>query len=171
MMEKDFIGYEYQSVTVRKDMENIYADGYENFGWQPDGTKESEGKPNCITMKFKRDRKICNKTELTRLQNNFDACAAEIMKMEDSKNIKASITAYVVGIIGTGFMAGSVFAVTSHMIVPCVALAVPGFLGWAFPYFLYNSIKKKKTEQVTPFIEQKYDELYTICEKAHGLCY
>lgn len=27
-----FIGYEYRSVTVAKEMESIYTDGYENFG-------------------------------------------------------------------------------------------------------------------------------------------
>ena len=36
-------------------------------------------------LKLKRDRKIRNKTELTRLQRQFDACATGIRKMENSK--------------------------------------------------------------------------------------
>lgn len=66
-------------------------------------------------------------------------------------------------------MAGSVFAVTSDLFALCAILAIPGFLGWIFPYFLYRRIEKKKTAEVTPYIEQKYDELYAVCEKANSL--
>lgn len=31
--KKDYIGYEYRNVTVSRDMEPMYADGYQNFGW------------------------------------------------------------------------------------------------------------------------------------------
>ncbi|MGM9604309.1 MAG: hypothetical protein ACI3XG_04525 [Faecousia sp.] len=33
----------------------------------------------------------------------------------------------------------------------------------------YRSIGRKKAAQVTPLIDQKYDELYTVCEKPHSL--
>ena len=120
-------------------------------------------------MGAKRDRKIRNKPELTRLQRQFDAIVSEIVSLEASKRVKASIAAYVVGIIGTAFMAGSVFAITSGLLLPCIILAVPAFIGWLLPYFLYRSIEKKKTASVTPLIDSKYDELYTICERANGL--
>ena len=29
----NFVGYEYKSVTVDCDMESMYADSYQNFGW------------------------------------------------------------------------------------------------------------------------------------------
>ena len=51
----------------------------------------------------------------------------------------------------------------------CVVLAIPAFAGWIAPYFLYRHLKTKKTKEVTPFIEKKYDKIYVICEKAHGL--
>lgn len=171
MEKSNFIGYEYQEVMVKRSMISVYADGYENFGWEMEGTEERPGKTavDTIVMKFKRDRKIRNKAELTRLQRNFDACISEILSLEASKQTKASIVAYTVAIIGTAFMAGSVFFVTADKILPCVILAIPAFIGWILPYFLYRKVEEKKTDQVTPLIEQKYDELYTVCEKAHGL--
>lgn len=129
----------------------------------------SLGKPGSVTMKFKRDRKIRNKAELTRLQRQFDAVASDIVSLDSSKRIKASVVAYIVGIVGTAFMAGSVFSVTAGLILPCIILAIPAFIGWVLPYFLYRAIEKKKTMAVTPLIDFKYDEIYTVCEKANGL--
>lgn len=169
MDDNNFVGYEYHDVSVKRSMAAVYADGYENFGWQMAGTAESPGKIDSISMKFKRDRKIRNKAELTRLQRNFDACVSEILSLESSKYVKASVAAYAVGIAGTAFMAGSVFSITAGMLIPCIVLAIPAFTGWVLPYFLYRGIMKKKAAQITPLIDQKYDELYTVCEKANGL--
>ena len=150
-------------------MSSVYADGYENFGWKLEDSYMSLGKPGSVTMKFKRDRKIRNKAELTRLQRQFDAVASDIVSLDSSKRIKASVVAYIVGIVGTAFMAGSVFSVTAGLILPCIILAFPAFIGWVLPYFLYRAIEKKKTMAVTPLIDFKYDEIYTVCEKANGL--
>lgn len=51
----------------------------------------------------------------------------------------------------------------------CIILAVPGFLGWGLPYFLYRMGVRKQTEKMTPLIEEKYDEIYEICEKGSKL--
>ena len=169
MSRQNFVGYEYQDVTAKRNMAAMYADGYENFGWQLESSDGHLGAVDTVTLKFKRDRKIRNKAELSRLQRNFDACVREIETLESSKYIKASIAAYIIGILGTAFMAGSVFAVTANMIVPCIILAIPAFIGWVLPYFIYKKILKAKTGKVTPLINQKYDEMYTVCEKANGL--
>lgn len=172
MKEKNFIGYEYQDVTVKRSMASVIVDGYENFGWEVDSTGEVLDNLTTIdkmVIKFKRDRKIRNKAELTRLQRNFDACIRDIDSLETSKYIKPSAVAYLIGIIGTAFMTGSVFCVTANMIVPCIILAIPAVVGWVLPYFLYKSILKKKTEMVTPIIDQKYDEIYNVCEKGNAL--
>lgn len=169
MHESNFVGYEYQDISVKRSMAAVYTDGYENFGWKLDGTTEQPEKNDSVTMKFKRDRKIRNKAELTRLQRNFDACVSEILSLESSKYIRASVAAYAVGIAGTAFMAGSVFSITSDKLIPCIIFAIPAFIGWVLPYFLYRGIMKKKTAHVTPLIDQKYDELYAVCEKANCL--
>ena len=169
-LEKNsFTGYEYRDITVKKTMQSVYADSFGSFGWIAEGIGEAVGKVDSVVMRFKRDRKIRNKSELTRLQRQLEACTAEIVSLEKSKVTKAAAVAYVVGVIGCAFMAGSVFVVTAGNIPLCVVLAVPGFLGWAAPYLIFRSISRKRTEVVNPLIDQKYDELYSVCEKANAL--
>lgn len=167
--ENGYVGYEYKDVTVKRSMESVYVDGYSNFGWIIEGTSIPVGKVDSLTLKFKRDRKIRNKSELTRLQRQFDTCVSEILSLESSKYIKASAVAYIIGVVGTAFMAGSVFAVTAGRIMPTIILAIPGFIGWIIPYICYRKISMNKTEQITPLIDQKYDEIYDVCEKANNL--
>lgn len=170
-IKKEYAGYEYKTVQVKEELFSFYLDSYQCFGWVQDentSTLSSDGQKN---IKLKRNRKIVNKMELTRLQRNFEACMNEISLLEKSKTTAACILAISVGIIGTAFMAGSVFAITAptpHIIL-CIALAVPGFVGWVLPYFLYKSITVKRTNRITPLIEEKYNEIYNICEKGNSL--
>jgi hypothetical protein len=167
--ENNFIGYEYKDITVKRSMEPIYADGYANFGWVLEGVSTPIQSVGSVTMKFKRDRKIRNKAELSRLQRQFDSCAAEIDALERSQIIGASAAAYSIGILGAAFMAGSVFAYLANMLPLSVILAIPGFAGWIIPYFCYCTIRKKKTDKTAPLIDQKYDEIYEVSKKANGL--
>ncbi|MBP1736910.1 MAG: hypothetical protein H6Q60_791 [Oscillospiraceae bacterium] len=168
---RDFVGYEYKEITADRDRASMYLDGYLNFGWITDETIQPSVMMGKVTIKLKRDRKILNKTELTRLQRHFEACMNEIDAMEQSKTSDATIWALVIGLTGTAFMAGSVFAVSSEppRILLCIVLAIPAFVGWFLPYFVYKARVRKKTDRVTPQIEQKYDEIYDICEKGSKL--
>ena len=68
-------------------------------------------------------------------------------------------------------MAGSTFAVVAEppIIWLTILLAIPGFLGWIVPYFLYRALVRKRTAEVEPLMEQKYDEINSICEKGTHL--
>ena len=167
--EKNFVGYEYQSVTVSRDLENLYSDGYRNFGWSLEGASGNRMGVLSVTMKFKRDRRIRNKAELTRLQRQFDACITEICGMEKSKFSSASMVAFSIGVAGCAFLAGATFAFLASMIPLCIILAIPGFVGWILPYFCYNNTFAKKSRSLAPLIDGKFDEIYEICEKANGL--
>lgn len=175
--QKNFVGYEYKEVAADSSMASFLLDGYENFGWEIDekmaGYNKTGGVPQQTKtlIRLKRNRKIINKMELTRLQRNFEACVSEIETLEKSKTSAASMYAIITGIAGTAFMAGSVFAVTAQSphIILCILLAIPGFIGWLFPYFLYRKVVGKQTDKLTPLIEKKYDEIYEICEKGNKL--
>ncbi len=166
-----FIGYEYKEVTAEQEKASMYLDGYLNFGWIPDENIQSSVVNGKVTVKLKRDRKILNKTELTRLQRHFEACMKEIDSMEQSKTSLATMWALVIAIVGTAFMAGSVFAVTHEppMILLSILLAIPAFTGWLLPIFVYKAIIRKRAEKMEPLLEQKYDEVYEICEKGNKL--
>lgn len=175
--QKNYVGYEYKEVAVDSSMASFLLDGYVSFGWEMDENLleyyKTDRTPhkNKIVLRMKRNRKIINKMELTRLQRNFEACVSEIESLEQSKTSAATIYALISGIIGTAFMAGSTFAVTAQPphIILCILLAIPGFAGWILPCFLYRRIVGKQTAKLMPLIEKKYDEIYAICEKGNKL--
>lgn len=169
MSEKKFVGYEYQDVVVKRSMLSMYTDAYENFGWVLEGTFNPIGKVDSVTLQLKRDRQIRNKPEIRRLQRQFETYASQIQSLETAKYVKASAVAYMVGILGTVSMAGSVFAVTSNMIALCVVLGALGFAGWSLSYLAYRKIRKNKEAEITPQIDEKYDEIYEVCQKANLL--
>lgn len=168
---KSFVGYEYKEITVNANLVSMYLDCYENFGWTAEEESYDREKPHHVTIQMKRDRKIINKMELTRLQRNFEACANDLGRLEKAKTTAATIWSLAFGIAGTVFMAGSTFAVTHEppIIWLCVLLAIPGFIGWILPYFVYREIVKKQTEKLQPLIEEKLEEIYQVCEKGHSL--
>ena len=176
---RNFVGYEYKELLTESSRYSFLLDGYENFGWELDENLPENGENRNLVpqqkkvLRLKRNRKIVNKMELTRLERNFEACVNEIDKLEKEKTSIATVYALVLGVIGTAFMAGATLVVTPQEpnYILCIILAVPGFLGWIFPYFLYKKILGKQTERVTPLIEEKYDEIYEICEKGNKLLY
>ena len=173
-------GYEYREITVPKEHASLCLDSYPCFGWEPDPNREADvGRSpkkvsktlETVALYFRRPRNISNKAELTRLQRNFDSCVAELKALERDKTTPATITALIVGILGTAFMAGATFAAVAEppIVWLSILLAIPGFLGWIVPYFLYRALTRKWTAKVEPLMEQKYDEINSICEKGTHL--
>ena len=169
MNKSDFTGYEYLEVSVKQSVASTCVDGYENFGWTLEGTAYPIERMDHVALRFKRDRKLRNKAELTRLQHQFDGELKEVARLEATKASRAMIAAMVIGVAGTAFMVGSVFAMVGGILSLGIVLAIPGFAGWALPYLVYRRFGKATTEQITPLLEQKHDELYNICEKANAL--
>lgn len=163
--QPSYVAYEYKEIEAKGERAALLMDCYQSLGWEV----ERENFPGKIMLR--RSRKIVNKAELTRLQRNMEACIAEIDTLQKTKTSKASIISLVIGLIGTAFMAGSVFAVTSTppVIWLCILLAVPAFALWALAPILYPRMVANRTKVVNELIEQKYDEIHTTCEKGSGL--
>lgn len=142
---KNFTAYEYKEITMRSDKAPFYLDCYESFGWQQDENFPMQETKNTVLIRLKRDRKLVNRTELTRLQRSFEAGMDEITALEHSKTTAATIWAL------------------------CILLAVPAFAAWIAPYFVYRIVRDKRTRQVNPFIEEKTEEIYAMCEKGQSL--
>ena len=94
------------------------------------------------------------------------ALSAIIMKERMKKRM---IFGIILGLIGTAFLAGAIFAYLGGLIGLCIVLALPGFIGWILPHFLYNSTYSKQAAKVDPLIEIKQDEIYEVCERANAL--
>lgn len=164
-----FIGYEYKDIDLQGKRASMYLDCYPSFGWQEDDRDTSGSGRKTVTLK--RNRKIVNKVELTRLQRHFEACMKELDDLEQSRTTQSTISAIIVGIIGTAFMACATFAAVHEppLWILTAVLAVPGFIGWALPVFIFRRMTARRCKVVAELMEQKYDEIYEICEKGNRL--
>lgn len=166
-----FVGYEYKEIRTAGVNVSLYLDCYRNFGWTVDDRTPGEAFRGRGILILKRDRRIANRMELTRLQRHFEACLEELKALERSKTSGATACSIAVGLAGTCFMAGATFAsVRVPPLIPlAVLLAVPGFIGWILPVFLYRQMVRRRTGIVARLKERKYDEIYEICEKGYKL--
>ena len=99
---REFTSFEYKEIQVPEDKGFLYLDCYENFGWTVDDKFPPQRTGEKIQIKMKRNRKIVNKVELTRLQRNFEASMDEIDSLEASKTNAATALSIATGVIGTG---------------------------------------------------------------------
>lgn len=166
--EKNFIGYEYLDIVLKPAVTAIYIDGYQNFGWEL-LDKRSEKIRQKEVLQFKRNRKIRNKAELTRLQRQFDSIVVDIQHVEKSKKTVPNLIAVSIFILGCAFMALSVFAVTDGSILKSILFAVPGFAAWLGVYFAHQKVKAFKRQQLQPKVEADFDLIYEICQKGSRL--
>ena len=152
-----YIGYEYKELTVPGRDVSLLFDGYESFGWQPDENHPAPGQGRTVTLYLKRDRKIINKMELTRLQRNFEACLRQIDRLRREPARTAT--------------AWAVFAVTHtppHYLL-MTALAVPAFGGWAAAPLLYPRLLLRRQERLRPALDAQYEQIWQLCEKGQSL--
>jgi hypothetical protein len=164
--ENKFVMNEYLEVNVKQNLVQLCSDCYHALGWTIMNTSTGI---NSVTLKLQRNRKIKNRVALCDLQRKCEDGFCSIEKLEGSKTTKAMAVSLGFGIVGTAFMAGSVFAYLGSMIPLCVILAIPGFIGWGLPYFLYKKFLKESTDKVNPMIDRNYDVIYEACEKASQL--
>lgn len=175
IVKRGYVGYEYREVSVPENLLSLYIDSYPCFGWDMDGNtiQRTRGKENAkyVDVRFKREVKIMNKAELTRLQRHFDDCVNQLEALERAKTSMPLIAALVVGLIGTAFMALATFAVTAQPphVLACVLFAIPGFISWILPVFIYRRLVQAKKKKLSPLIDEKYNEIYDICEKGNRL--
>lgn len=163
--ENSFVGFEYMEVPAKRSMESMYVDSYRSFGWVFEGPSAREESGDTVKLIFKRERRLRGQAELTRLQRQFESCAREIEALERSRTTAASIAAFTIGLAGTALLGGAVFAYLNGLLPMMVSLAVPGVLGWIIPYFSYQKLRQRREKQLSPLIEQKFDEIYTLCEQ------
>jgi len=164
--ENKFIMNEYLEVNIKQNLVQLCSDCYHALGWTILNTSTGI---DSVTLKLQRDRKVKNRAALCDLQRKCEEAFTAIEKLEKSKMTKAISISIGIGILGTAFMAGSVFAVTADIISLCVILAIPGFIGWGLGYFLYKKFLKESTEKANPIIDRNYDVIYEACEKASQL--
>lgn len=165
----DSITYEYSTVRVDRDFESLYRDTYRSFGWIVEGYGATLPKVNTVTLKIKRPRRIKNRPQVVELQRQAEHALADIVSLEKSKRTAAVGTSLGVGIAGSAFLAGSVFAITADNWGPGIVLGTVGLLFWLAGWVVYGKVKNRRTTKVLPEIDQRYGIVYEASEKAAHL--
>lgn len=161
--------YEYRAVPVPGDRLSLTRDTYAAFGWIEEGNPTGGSPLGPLTLSLKRDRHIRNRSMINELQRKSEAALNDIDHLERSKVQKAQIVAFTIGVIGSAFLAGSVFAFQAALWVPFVIFGAVGLVAWVAPFFAYRSIRTSQTSKVAPLIDQRYDTIYDAAERAQRL--
>ena len=180
---KDFVAYEYLSLNVKLEQEPMYIDCYENFGWMLVNNTALVDKEDYylnsviisntrkVNIKLKRDRKIKNKSQLMTLQRKMEQALREIDSLEKQPDSLGIIWALIIGMLGTIFLAISVFSITATnpLYVLSIMTGAIGIIGWILPYFVYETVKAKQAQENITLIEEQYNILYDSCCQAKKL--
>lgn len=167
------ISYDYKTVRVKRDMEVMLTDAYQNLAWEVTNTSMAEGSLTSVNVSFKRDRKIENKAELLKLQSKIDNSLSIIEKLQSKKKNAGVPEGVTVGTIGVlAFGGGMSMTLTLSgigFLIGGIALGVVGIgiglLGW----LTHNKIQKKKLAKIEPVMENELDKLSDLCEQANKL--
>lgn len=170
----DYVAYEYLTVQADRDLELLYKDTYRSFGWIIEATTAGPlggGTPNptMVTLKLKRDRRLRNRPLVNELQRRAENALAAIRDLEKSRTSTAVATALGIDIVGSAFLAGSVFAIEAGLWLLSVPLGAVGLLGWLTGWLAHGKVKARKTAQTAPLIDQQYDILYNASDQAARL--
>ena len=105
------------------------------------------------------------------LQRRMEKSLDEIERLELQPESLGLIWSMIVGMIGTIFLAISVFAITATnpLYVICILTGIIGIIGWILPFFVYKNIKTNKEQENISLIEEQYNNIYDNCEQARKL--
>lgn len=161
--------YEYTTVRVDRELESLYRDTYANFGWVVEGYGSMLPSASTVLLRLKRPRHIKNRPQVVELQRKAERALAEITGLEHSKGTAAIATSLSIGIVGSAFLAGSVFAIDADRWGVSIPLGMVGLILWLVGYLAHGRVKARRVAKVTPQIDGQYDVIYETSEQAARL--
>lgn len=170
---ENVVSYDYKTIKVKREIETLVTDTYENLGWELTNTSAVEGSIFYINLSFKRNRKIENKVELLKLQEKADGVVANIEALQHKKKNAGFIGALSTGVAGALVFGGgmSMCMVLSGVgyMIGGIALGIVGAGICALAYPLFKKVNKKQSTIIQPLLESEFDKLADICEEASKL--
>ena len=165
--------YDYKTIKVKRNIETLVCDTYENLGWQLTNTSSVEGSIFYVNLSFKRDRKVQNKVELLKLQEKADSIIANIENLQNKKKNAGLTESLTTGIVGAltfgGGMNMSLVLAGIGALLGGIALGIVGAGICVSAYPVFKKINSKKTNQIQPILESEFDKLADVCEQAAKL--
>lgn len=167
---ENFITYDYFTTRTSAESATMVADYYESLGWE---LTNRTGFLN-LTLTFRRDRKIANKSDLVKAQKNLDSALKHIELLEKKKTASPRLASVIFGsisslILGLGMSSCLVWGNETIYMIAGVIVGVVGIIGCLVTYPLFSKLRRNSTAKVLPFINSKYDEISNICENANKL--
>lgn len=157
---------QYRAIRVPRDREALYRDIYADFGWSVTASPPASPWRRELMVQFSRPRRLAESSELTILQRSADQSLRRILSLERSSARVASLTAYAVGLVGTVFMAVSVFALLGDETMLSVVLGVVGIVWWVAPHVLYRGLLASRRSASAPRIDAEFGALFACAERA-----
>ncbi len=171
MQERDFVSYEYRTVSVKTKDQAKAMDIYEAFGWEVTGTSPAL---DGITLSLKRDRHIPHKQELNKLQRQAEDTFARIGGLERSKTQGASAFSYIFGCIAALILGGGMSLVmlvegSIPALVGGIVLGIIGIVLCGVNYPIYKRLASQKTKALLPVIDETEEKLANLLERGNEL--
>ena len=165
-----FVAHENASARAPRELDTLYRDTYEAFGWRIENEHPvTSGQAGPVTLKLRRDRRLKNRQMVQTLQRKAEGNLASIVRLERSKKTVPMSVAIVVGIIGCGFLAGSIFSMEGGFMTTSIVLGAIGLLGWLAGFLSYLGITSARSTRVAQAIDQEFEALYATSEQAADL--
>ena len=172
-MNEEAITFDYKSTKVKREMETLVTDVYENLGWELTSSNTAEGSPFDVILSFKRNRKINNKINLLKLQQQIDLALNEIQVFQRKRKNAGIVTGISVGTIGVLAFGGGLSMTMClsgiGFLIGGIALGIAGVGIGLFGWWLAKKVKKVRSENITPIIESQLDNLSELCETAQKM--
>lgn len=180
---KEFVIYDYLSLNVNKEYEQLYVDCYQSFGWifvSSNGRNENEDyfinnrniyEIDLVNIKFKRDKKIKNKKELLSLQKKLELALKNIDKLTKEVDFFSTMCSISIGVIGLAFFTIAVilYIYKKNLLILSILNGIIGVVAFLLAYILYDKIKLMKQEKNEILIDEQYNIVYECCETANKL--
>ena len=171
MQEKDFVSYEYRTVSVKAKDQARVMDLYEAFGWEVTGTSPAL---DGITLSLKRDRHIPHKQELVKLERQAEDTFSRIGGLERSKTQGASVFSYIFGCIAALILGGGMSLVmlvegSIPALVGGIVLGIIGIVLCGVNYPIYKRLASQKTKALLPVIDETEEKLANLLERGNEL--
>lgn len=165
----EVVVYEHTGLRVPRHLETVYRDTAPQFGWDIDAVETGAGISGHSTLRLKRDRRLRNRPMTLELERANRSALTAIDALERSRTSIPRTIAITIGIIGSAFLAGSIFLLEGDFLVASIALGTIGLLGWLAGWFSFNKSKSARAPKVDAAIDRQYDIVYDTAQRAAAL--
>lgn len=172
MQEKNFVSFDYKTISTTTEHQTRIVDLYESFGWELTGsTPAAFGR---MVLSLKRDRKIRHKQELNRLERQAENGLQTLDRLSRAKTGSARVFAYVFGVLSALVLGGGMCLVLLNensipALVGGIALGLVGLALCCANYVIYQKLAEKSAKKILPLVEDEEEKLANLLERGNDL--